>query len=286
MAVAGKSRMSKSYRATPTVGARSGARRLTKRQRGLVEAYRPLVFSAVNAFAAHSPESSNDDLEQAGMLGLAIAATRYDPKFPSTHKPGQNVTFAHYAAFWIKKYVIQQIRMDRWLIQLPEAMGNLISTVNKLKAGLYSNFSREPTFLEIADALAKKKKIEMDDAKHLLMDLTAANESIISLDLEIGEDGNTITFGELIIVVSDKSRLTQEENEQLRVVIDKNLATLSERERLVILSRFGLDSLRSNTLEEVGRVLNTTRERVRQIEAKALRKLRHPSRARALREFL
>ncbi|HUZ02374.1 MAG TPA: sigma-70 family RNA polymerase sigma factor, partial [Thermomicrobiaceae bacterium] len=153
----------------------------------------------------------------------------------------------------------------------------------RVSRGLLQDLGREPTVEEIADAMSEGQELMVTPAK--VREIIKASQQTLSLETPIGAEGDT-QLGDLIedraAVVPAEAAAHQLLKEQVAAVLD----SLTGRERRVLQLRFGLEDGRARTLEEIGQEFNVTRERIRQIEAKALRKLRHPSRSRKLRDYL
>ena len=209
------------------------------------------------------------DLIQEGNLGLIKATGKFD------HSRGYK--FSTYATWWIRQAITRAIADQARTIRIPVHM---IDTINKLKKttrNLQQLKGRKPTDEEIAEA--------MDMSLTKLRELIKVSQEPISLETPIGkeEDGK---LGDFIEDEQAETPATSVTKEFLREDIIEVMASLSARERDVLRLRFGLDDGRQRTLEEVGQLFAVTRERIRQIEAKALRKLRHPNRSRRLREYI
>jgi len=209
------------------------------------------------------------DLIQEGNIGLMKATDKFDYK--------RGFKFSTYATWWIRQAITRAISDQSRTIRLPVHVGETINRVKKTGHRLQQILEREPTQLEIARAMDVS-----DDKVRQVLDVS---RHPISLEAPVGQDGDAF-LGDFIEDESMPHPLELASNELLKSQICDALSKLTERERLIIELRFGLKDGRFRTLEEVGRVFGITRERIRQIEAKALRKLRHPSYSRKLRGYL
>ena len=236
-------------------------------RRALSEANLRLVVSVAKRYAGRGLPFL--DLIQEGNLGLMKAAEKFEPE--------RGFKFSTYATWWIRQSITRAIADQGRTIRIPVHLVESINRVKKTAGDLLHKNGREPTVEEIAAAL----DMEPDKVRELLQ----LSQEPISLETPVGEEEDAHL--EDFIQDEDAGVPVDEAGRQLlRRELLHVLKSLTPREERVITLRFGLEDGRARTLEELGKEFNVTRERVRQIEAKALRKLRHPSRAKLLRDYL
>ena len=207
------------------------------------------------------------DLIQEGNTGLIEAAHKYDVN--------KGFRFSTYATWWVRQKIGRALSDQSRSIRIPAHIAELVSRIKKVTGTLVQKLGRTPTEEELAEVLG----VEVDKIK-VALDMSQA---VSSLDVPVGDDDET-TVGDLQAdhgAQNPMASLIAEANKQ---VIESVLATLNEREANVLRLRFGMESDHAHTLEEIGEKMGVTRERVRQIEVKALRKMRHPARMAILKE--
>lgn len=214
-----------------------------------------------------------EDLEQVGFIGLIKAANKFNIS--------QGTAFSTYAVFWIKQSISREIMDNGYAIRIPVHMMERINKVMALDSQLGSDYT---TVIERIPLIADETGLTEDEVRECLI-LKKNFLTYASLDSPIGEEEDSY-LGEMIPDNDAPSTEDMVSEILLRKQLEDALETLTAREQKIIRLRFGLDDGIPRTLEAVGEKFNVTRERIRQIEAKALRKLRHPSRSRKLKDYL
>ena len=235
----------------------------------VVHNIRLVVSCALKMAHASGMMDHLEDMTQEGIFGLIKAMSKFDVS--------RGFKFSTYATWWIRQALTRAIADQARTIRIPVHMVETINRLLRISRRLAQEYGREPTSREIAK--------EMEVSSDKVREIVKVSQLPISLESPIGEEedsplGNSIEDRNALPPVDIASK------QLLKEQIEDVLGTLTPREQRVLQLRFGLEDGRSRTLEEVGVEFNVTRERIRQIEAKALRKLRHPSRSRKLKDYL